>query len=224
MSDFNINENADVFNEDAEKKPHIIIRILKWLGIGIILMICALLFYRCVTSTDHPIVKKVLMNQEFLEEYEKDSENVKVQQYGMQSAWVSVAQGRLIEFNNLYYIPATNQLQVSIKYNHDIIKGEFEGIPFKLRLIDENGNTFENYFYEKASRERFRYIRVCFDDIELLTGEKNNDGVDLRHSYTLEIDSVQEDGSYEPLCRYKVYDGDSNRNSVFKNIEYKVEK
>ena len=224
MSDFNINENADVFNEDAEKKPHIIIRILKWTGIGIILLICALLFYRCVTSTDHPIVKKVLMNSEFLEEYEKDAENVKVQKYGMQSAWVSVAQGRLIEFNNLYYIPATKQLQVSIKYNHDIIKGDFEGIPFKLRLVDENGNVYDNYFYETASRERFRYIRVCFDDIELLTGEKNEQGQDLRHSYTLEIDSVQKDGSYDTLCSYKVYDGNSNRNSVFKNIEYKVEK
>lgn len=223
MSDFNINENADVFNEEENKKQHILIRILKWAGIGIILLICLLLFYRCATSTDHPIVKKVLMNEAFLSEYEKNPEDLRVQQYGMQSAWVSVDRGRLIEFNHLYHIPKTNQLQFSIKYNHDIIKGEFEGIPFKLRLIDENGKAYESYFWESASRERFRYIRVCFNNIELLSGEKDENGIDLRHSYTLEIDSVQEDGSYELLCTYKIYDGDSGRSSVFKNIAYKVE-
>ena len=211
------------FNEDSDKKQHIVIRILKWAGIGIILLICILLFYRCVTSADHSIVKKVLMNEQFLDEYANNPDSVKVQQYGMQSAWVSVDQGRIIEFNHLYHIPATKQLQFSIKYNHDIIKGEFKDIPFKLRLLDENGNVYEDFFYETASRERFRYIRVCFNGIEFLTGEKDKNGMDLRHSYTLEIDAIQQDGSYKPLCSYEIYDGDSNRSSVFKDIKYKVE-
>ncbi len=223
MSDFNINENADVFNEEPQKKQNIFVRLLKWTGVLLILLICALLFYRCVTSKDHPIVKKVLMNEAFVEEYRNNPDEVKVQQYGMQSAWVSVDQGRLIEFNHLYHIPKTKQLQFSIKYNHDIIKGEFEGIPFKLRLVDENGNVFDKYFYETASRERFRYIRVCFENIDLVTDELDENGNFLRHSYTLEIDDVQPDGSYETLCKYEVYDGDSGRSSVFKNIAFEVE-
>ena len=223
MSDFNINESADVFNEEPHKKQHIVVRILKWLGISVIILICALLFYRCATSKDHPIVKKVLMNEAFIEACEKDSSLVKVQQYGMQSAWVSVAQGRLVEFNHLYHIPATNQLQFSIKYNHDIIDGDFEDIPFKLRLVDENGNVYDEYFFETAARERYRYIRVCFENIILETSEKDENGNFKRHSYVLEIDAVQPDGSYKPLCKYEVYDGDSGRSSVFKNIEYNVE-
>lgn len=223
MRDFNINENAEVFDDGPKKQP-IAVRILKWLGLSIIILICLLLLYRCVTSKDHPIVKKVLMNEDFVEAYSKMGEELRVQQYGMQSAWVSVAQGRLIEFNYLYHIPAVDQLQVSIKYNHDIVKGDFTDIPFKLRLVDEEGNVYDDYFFETASRERFRYIRVCFDGIVLEKNETDENGNNLRHTYVLEIDTVNEKGEYEPLCKYEVYDGDSNRNSVFKNIRYKIEK
>lgn len=222
MSDFNINENADAF-DDTPKKQHIIVRILKWFCIGIIIVICLLLFYRCVTSIDHPVVKKVLMNDAFVNEYSENPENLRVHQYGMQSAWVSVDEGRLIEFNHLYHIPLLNQLQFSIKYNHDIVNGEFSGIPFKLRLVDENGNVYDDYFFETASRERFRYIRVCFENITLKTDELDENGNNLRHTYVLEMDIVSENGNYEPLCKYELYDGDSNRSSVFKNIEYTVE-
>ena len=123
MSDFNINESAEAFNEEENKSSNIFVTILKWIGVLIIVLICALLFYRCVTSIDHPVVKKVLMNEAFLSAYNEKTENVRVQQYGMQSAWVSIDEGRIIEFNHLHHIPATNQLQFSIKYNHDIAKG-----------------------------------------------------------------------------------------------------
>lgn len=224
MSDFNINENAEVFNEEEKKNQHIVVKIIKWIAVGIILLICLLLLYRCVTATNHPIVEKVLMNEAFLTAYDENPDSVKVQKYGMQSAWESVDQGRLIEFNELYHIPVTNQLQFSIKYNHDIIKGKFEGIPFRLRLVDEEGNVFEDYWYETAKRERFRYIRVCFENIVLVKDELDENGKNKRHSYVVEIDAVQEDGSYENICKYEVYDGDSGRADVFKNVPFKVEK
>lgn len=223
MSDFNINENAEIFNEEENKKLPLAIRIVKWIGIGIIMLICVLLLYRCVTATNHPVVKKVLMNEAFIEAYENNPKEVRVQKYGMESAWESVGQGRLIEFNNLYYIPATKQLQVSIKYNHDIVKGEFEGIPFKLRLVDEEGNVFDDFWYETASRERYRYIRVCFENIDLLRDELDENGKNLRHSYIIEIDSVQQDGSYETICKYELYDGDSGRADVFRDVPFEVE-
>ena len=223
LSDFNINESADIFNEKTSK-PNIVVSIIKWLGIGIILLICLLLMYRCITAKNHPIVHKVLMNEEFYEAYEKNPESVKVRKYGMQSAWESVDQGRIVEFNSLYHIPATDQLQFSIKYNHDIVKGKFNGIPFKLRLVDEKGNVYEEYWYEKADRERFRYIRVCFEDIELEKAGLDKDGNKQYHSYTLEIEMVNEKGDYEPLCKYLIFDGKSERAGVFKDVKFDVEK
>lgn len=223
MSDFNINENAEVFNEKENKSKNIFVRILKWIGVGLIALICILLFYRCVSAKNHPIVKKVLMNDEFISAYEKDKDSVKVQKYGMDSAWVRVAEGRLVEFNELYYIPATNQLQFSIKYNHDIVKGEYDSVPFKLTLTDEDGNVFDEYWYETAERERFRYIRACFENIVLEKDEKDENGKKARHSYTLTMYMVGEDGEYDELCKYEIYDGDNARSDVFKNIPFRVE-
>lgn len=223
LSDFNINENAEVF-DDSPKKSNVVVSALKWIGIGIILLICLLLMYRCITAKNHPIVHKVLMNEAFYEEYEKNPEQLKVRKYGMQSAWESVDRGRIVEFNSLYHIPATNQLQFSIKYNHDIVNGEFDGIPFKLRLVDEEGNVYDEYWYDTASRERFRYIRVCFENIELEKEETDENGNKTYHSYTLEMDKVNEKGEYEILCKYLLFDGQSERAGVFKDVKYEVEK
>ena len=151
LSEF-INENADIFDEEP-KKPNIFLRILKYLALTVIIVICLLLFYRCTTSTDHPIVKKVLMDEKFLEAYTENPQELDVFQYGMQSPWVSIRDGRLIEFNHLHYIPKTKQLQFSFKFNEDLPLCEYDEFPFKLKLYDESGNEFTEYWIEEAQRE-----------------------------------------------------------------------
>ena len=157
-----VNENADIF-DDTPKKQNIFVRILKWLCSGIILLICGILFVRCLGSADHKIVKKVLMNEAFYEAYENDADSLKVEKYGMQSPWVSIRQGRLVEFNELYYIPILEQMQFSIKYNEDLPLCEYSSMPFRLKLTDEEGNEYTQYWYEEAQRERYKYVRVCFE-------------------------------------------------------------
>lgn len=218
MSEY-INENSEIFDDTPKKSP-LIVRILKWICIGIIFLICATLFVRCVASRDHEIVKKVLMDDAFYEAYEKNPNELTVEQYGMQSPWVAIRDGRLIEFNNLYYIPLLKQLQFSVKYNEDLPMCEYSEMPFRFKLIDENGAEYEKYRFEEAKKFRYNYIRVCFDDIEFLTGEIDENGLEARHTYTLEIEMTDGNGSYNELCTYKIYDG----KSVSKNIEYKVEK
>ena len=45
-----------------------------------------------------------------------------------------------------------------------------------------------------------------------------------RTLYYSNFSVVQPDGSYELLCKYEVYDGDSNRADVFRNVKYSVDK
>ena len=221
MSEY-INENADIF-DDEPKKQNIFVRILKWIGIGIILLICVLLFYRCVTSTNHPIVKKVLVDGEILQSYNADPDAFEVEQYGMQSPWVDVKQGRLLEFNYLYYIPSVNKLQFSIKYNEDIVSDTQSEMPLRLRLEDDEGNSFEDYFFETAERERYKYVRVCFNDIELIKdGETDEYGMPLRYKYKLyiEFETPAEDGNVETYeLKFDIYDG----KSVCKDVEFEIE-
>lgn len=224
-----MNESADIFNEDKEKKQNIVVRIFKWIGFSIILAIVLLLFYRCVTHTDHPIVEKVLMNEAFYEAYEEYGDKLEVRKYGMQKPWIDVYErdGRLIEFNNLYYIPATRQLQISLKYNEDIVPENFDGFPFKLSLLDEEGNEYPHFFYETAERERYRYIRVCFENIDIETGALDENGNKKRHTYYIKMDVVKPDGSYDYLCidgKHLIYDGESDKNRVYDLVKYIVEK
>lgn len=218
MSEF-INENADIF--DGEKKKHnIFVRILKWLAVSVIILICLLLFYRCVTSADHPVVKKVLMNEAFYQTYDEHQNELEVFQYAMQSPWVSIRDGRLIEFNHLHYIPLTRQLQFSFKFNEDLPQCEYDKFPFKLKLIDESGNEFTEYWFEEAQRERYKYARICFEKIELEKDETDQNGQKLRHTYKLEISMLDKDGNYNKLCDYMLYDG----KIVNREVKYEVEK
>ena len=224
-----MNESADIFNEDDINKPkqNIVVRIIKWIGLAIIIVIVSLLFYRCVSHFDHPIVKKVLMNEAFLECYEELGSSLEVRKYGMQKPWVDVyeREGRLIEFNNLYYIPATKQLQISLKYNEDIVPENFEGFPFRLSLVDEAGNEYTDFWYETAERERFRYLRVCFENVEIELDELDEKGRNKRHTLYIKMDVVKEDGTYDYLCmegKHLIYDGISDKNAVYDLIEYKV--
>ncbi len=220
MSEF-INESADIFNEEKKKTP-IFLLILKWFCIGIILLVFGILAFRCSTHRDHSITDKVLMNEAFYKAYEQSPDELKVRKYGIPSPWIDVAQGRIIEFDELYHIPLLNQLQLSVKYNEDIIPKGFDNYPPKFRLIDENGNEFENYFYETGKIERFCHVRVCFENIAIDTGEVDENGNELRHSYTLAIDIVNDDGSYKELCRFPLYNGESDKSAVYKDIDYKV--
>lgn len=218
MSEF-INENADIFDGE-KKKQNIFVRILKWLAVSVIILICLLLFYRCVTSSDHPIVKEVLMNDTFYEVYNQYGTDLKVLQYPMQSPWVSIRDGRLIEFNHLHYIPLTQQIQFSFKYNEDLPQCEYDKFPFKLKLVDENGNEYIEYWYKEAQRERYKYARICFENIVLEKDETDENGQKLRHTYKLEISMLDKDGNYNKLCDYMLYDG----KNVNREVRYEIKK
>ncbi len=214
-----VNENADIF-DDEPKKQNIVLRIFKWVCAAIIILICGILFVRCVGYMDHKIVKKVLMNEAFYTAYEQSPEQLKVEKYGMKDAWVRVREGRQVEFNNLYYIPLLKQMQFSIKYNQDLPQCEYSEMPFRLKLIDDEGNEFTEYWFEEAQRERYKYVRICFENIDIYTDKVDENGQEIRHTYTLVIDMTDGKGGYNELCTYKLYDG----KTICKNVKYKVEK
>ena len=241
MSEF-INENAEIFDDDElQKKPSLFVRILKWLGLAVIIFIVGCLLYRCATHRYEPDVSdKIIMNDEFLSLYNEGEIKPEVRKYGIQKPWVDVLgrQGRLMEFKYLYYIPETRQLLVTLKYNADIVPSEYfmlpqsgdssdmSGIPFMISLRDETEKEYTDFVYETAERERFRYIRLCFDEVDIETGEKDEDGNSLRHTFHVKLKMITEDGSFTDLClggMHKIYDGEDTRSEVFDKVKYKVE-
>lgn len=237
-----VNESADIFNDDdaSAPKPSLLVRIIKWIGLAIIIVIIGCLVYRCATHRYEPEVSdKIIMNEEFIELYNNDPDNFEVRRYGIQKPWVDVAgrQGRLMEIKHLYYVPATRQLQVTLKYNADIVPGEYSElppsgtsesdlkIPFEVSLVDEEKKEYTSFVYETGSRERFRYIRLCFDDVDIETGETDDEGNALRHSFFVKMKMINDEGTYEDVClggMHKIYDGNETRSLVFDKVEVDI--
>ncbi len=224
MNEF-ANESAEVFNSDQKKKQHPVILALKGAGILIIVVICGLLLFSFLNSCDHSLVDKVLMNDEFMQQHQSADVPVEVQKYGMNSSWVAIREGRLLEFNNLYYLPSLSQLQVSVKYNKDMPNPLNQDTPLEFKLVDENGNEYTDYWYEKAEKGKFVFLRVCFEGIELEKDELDENGQKKRHTYKIVADLKDEKGNSFEKDGYgfpyecEIYNG----KNIYKLVDYKVE-
>lgn len=203
MNDYT-NENADIFDEPQKKKGFTFGKLIKWICLAFIIAVCAILFARCYMYNDSPIVKKVITDSKFTDAYNADKENFEVLQYGIKSSWVAIKENRLIEFNYLYYVPKTEQLQFSVKYNLDL-PGEDVGLPFKFKLTDSDGNEYTSYTYEFEKRYGYGYYRLCFDGIKL--ENDNTAETDKNKSYTVTIEMKDADGNYSELCTNEIYNG-----------------
>lgn len=218
MNDY-LNEDADIFNEEKPKKGFTIKKLFKFIGVSIIILIYAVLFARCMMTSDSKIVKEVLQDETFIQSYKENPDAFSVRQYAMKSAWVAIRDNRLLEFNYLYYVPLAKQMQFSVKFNTDLPEFDYtEEIPFKFKLVDTDGNEYTDYHYKYDEKFGYGFIRLCFDGIDLETGKTDDDGNKLRNTYKLYIDMVNKDGTYSSLCDYQVYDG----SNVYKNISFKV--
>lgn len=196
-------------------------KLFKWIGIAVILLIYGTLIVRCTLARDDAIVDKVIYDAYTVSVYSDNPDSFSVQQYGMNSAWVAVDEGRLVEFKSLYYMPDSKQLQFGIKYNLDIATFMNEdGIPFKFRLTDNKGNEYDDFFFEKKDKFGYGYMRICFNGIELEDSDimPDESGILPRIKYTVHIDELKEDGTYFELCKYKLYDG----SSIYRSIDFEI--
>lgn len=201
---------SDIWEEPKKKKGFTVGKLLKWIALLIIAAVYLVLIARCGMYRDDALVSKILVNETTERAYASSPQDFAVRQYGMNSAWVAVSDGRLVEFNKLYHIEAARQLQISVKYNEDIVTANADGsTPLTFYLTDENGEKYEDYFFEEKQKFRYVYVRLCFEGIDLVAPNAPLDesGKPERKTYTLHIEAPGTDGTTEELCRYQIYDG-----------------
>ena len=205
--------------EEPEKKGFTIGKLFKWIIYGITMLIVAIIVVRCTMYSNHKIVKKVIVNDVTTAAF--DTEGFAVEQYAMDKPWQVVEERRMVEFNYLYHIKNARQLQFSVKYNTDIVEytREQDGLPFKFKLVDNYSNVYEDYFFEKAEKAGYGYIRLCFEGIDLIDEDSEPDeyGNKDRKKYTVYVYELDGDGEYFELCRYRIYDG----SPISRDIKFK---
>ena len=203
-------DNYYDIEEPKKIKGFTIGKLFKWLCTAIFVLVYGTIIARCALSSNDKIVSKVIADDITLSTYSEAPDEFSVFQYPMNSPWIAIKEGRLIEFNYLYYLPASKQLQFSVKFNLDIAEFYNEaGLPFDFCLRDKYGNTFSDYFFEFKKKSGYGYIRICFNDIVLedVTAEPDENGIIPRNKYTVYISQFMKDNMYTDLCSYLVYDG-----------------
>ena len=204
--------------EEPKKKGFTIGKLFKGMALAVIVLIYGILIVRCSMYRDDQVVSEILVNDTTRKTYHSDPNAFTVEQYGMQKAWVAVKEGRLVEFNYLYYLKAAKQLQVSVKFNRDILQdANLPTESLKFYLTDENGTVYEDYFFKDKRKFDYRYVRLCFENIDLLAdnaetdkqtqNETENETEISRKSYTLHFEQPMPDGTYSEICAYTLYSG-----------------
>ncbi len=206
------------FDIEEPEKGFSIKKLFKWIAIAIIVIIDLIIFIRCITTRDDKIVSKILKDADYIQAYNSDPESFTVVQYGMDRAWIAVEEGRLIQFNYLYHIEKAKELQFSVKYNKSLAhRGANGEDPFRFRLVDESGTVYDDYFFERKTKQEYCYIRLCFKNIELIKGSDEE-----RKTYTLYIDKFN-GTDYEEYCSYELYKGSKVSKKITKDVAPKEE-
>ena len=193
-------------------------KIFKYLVYAVILFVYGCLIFRSFMSCDAPIVDKVLMDEQAAHIYREDPDAFTVEQYGMREAFVKIADGRMLSFDKLYYLPKANQLQVTVKFNTDIASEPTDELPLSFYLVDETGNEYHDYFYEYETRFQYGYARVSFRGIELSKETELTDGMDRKkYQIAVVLKAESDTGEGKKLAQQLIYDG----SEIFKQIDFK---
>ncbi len=205
---------------EEPKKGFTVGKLFKWAALAVIAAVYLILIARCSMYRDDKIVSEVLVNDATKAAFSEDPDNFAVEQYGMQKSWVAISEGRLVEFNYLYHIKAARQLQVSVKFNKDILPDNTLAESLKFYLTDNDGNVYDKYFYKEKKKFDYRYIRLCFEQIDLINdgGEVDENGEIPRKTYTLHFEKPMQDGSFSEVCAYRLYDG----SDISKKIAFSI--
>lgn len=227
-------EHNENYTLPEEKRPSLFGKIFKAIAIALIAAIYIILSVRFFVSCDSEIVDMVLKTPEIETAYSENPENFEIRQYEI-TAWYksknpagaedSDIGGKLLSVDSLYHIPSTDNLQISVKFNLDILKDREtqysrELLPFRFYLEDENLEKYTSISaVEYDERYSFGYIRLNFDGIKLEKADGSLDeyGQPVRKNYEMYLEMRTPDGTYEPYESFSIYTG----SKISRLVEYK---
>ncbi len=149
--------------------------------IGKMIKICAivisLFFYlffltRIFMSRDADIADDIYLDEHYHEEFMDKSSDFQLLLYEPLS-WTN--DEGTVQLKNIHYMPEAKRLEITVKYNMNYFGDTTDPLPFAFALRKVTGDktiTAEDPAVYFESRYSYGYIRICFDNIEIDDGEK----------------------------------------------------
>lgn len=136
--------------------------IIKTFFVLIVVVLNVLVWGRIFVSCDAPITKKIILDQQTLEDFKKNPASYSVKEYFPP---ITMDELGKVQLRYVTHIQQTDDLQFTLKYNIDYFEGKTP-LKYVVRCVsDENENIFENPEYSVQDRYIFRYQRFSCRNI-----------------------------------------------------------
>ena len=187
-------ENYGYYPDDEEEKVKgfTIGKLIKYIGIAIVVAVWVLMFFRIWVAGDTKFAKSFMWTDASIEAYKKDPENFKIMSYDLRSYTMSfekedgtyeserfvrndITEDGYFQVNNMMYVEATKELQFTIRYTtasveylqtYYNLKEKPKGIPYHF-MVYEGDICFDDYTYTTDTRFIYTYCRVVFSGIDI---------------------------------------------------------
>lgn len=175
---------------------------VKGFGYLLLISIFVILFWRIFSSRLPKDASNILWTEDSYAAYETLGNDLLI--YTQDVGKVFDKDGKFSLYE-LIYIPASKELQFTIRYNHstvdtlaaeltqkamdtlgdsftddDIVtSSELAAMPFAFKLRTGDGIVYDEYQYTTFTKNRYTYVRISFSGIDLFDVERNTPTVNL---------------------------------------------
>jgi len=176
--------------EEAAKKGFSFGKLLKFIGIGLVIFVYLLVFFRIFINTDTKKSKKFIWDERAIEAYNQDPDSFEVLTQKLDGYVVTDGEGgykavsySLMSRNGYFtvgsfvYVKTTSQVQLTLRYSNSALKAlaecySLETLPeksdevFCFALYDGE-RYYTEYSYTTDARFTYNYRRLLFEGIDL---------------------------------------------------------
>ena len=147
-------------------------KVIKYTALSISFFIFAYFMFRLCSSGAPKAVTGIVWSPDAREAYLASPETFEALEQPQQ---IIITNDGRFWIQNVIYIPAAKQLQLTIKYNDSTVKYLKEALgtediaegPFVYTLLDDAGNRYESHTEEAVRKLNYNYRLLAFDNIDL---------------------------------------------------------
>lgn len=165
-------------------------KVLKFIAVLLIAAVYVLLIGRMLLARNYGIMNRYVWTESSLAAYKAEPESFSVMSQQLSE---SIDKTGFYHISNFVYVPLTDQLQVTVRYNNstlDVLDSHYsdrsrDGEVFVFTLVDSNGKVYDSYSYASSSNIIYNFRRLVFENVSL----ENIESLSLNVYYANDVTS-----------------------------------
>lgn len=190
--------NNDYYSDGDYKPKSKVGKILRWIGIALILLVYGLLMFRIFIKGDPKSAGKFIWTSDTVAAYQQNTSSFTAKTQEIQSfsfatgekdeqgndkyesrTYNNITSGGSFQISNLIYVPETGELQITVRFNRASVEKvqELYNLPEKpdgeiyFFALSDGDKYYTDYSYVATKRFTYQYRRLVFSGVDLTDTE-----------------------------------------------------